>query len=115
MGTLNDYANKVLVEKQHESFIPDNELYQVLYLSIGLQGEFGEFCEKVKKIIRDKNGVISDKDKTLLKKELGDVMWYWVALCEKLQINPEDVLETNIEKLSKRCVENKIHGDGDER
>jgi len=81
-----------------------------MYLALGLVGESGEVAEKLKKFYRD--GTI-DKDK--VSKELGDVAWYWVRLCMWAGYQPSEVLEINTDKLSKRLMNNTIHGNGDDR
>ena len=37
-----------------------------------------------------------------LKRELGDILWYWVNACSALDLDPQDVLEENVRKLEKR-------------
>jgi NTP pyrophosphatase (non-canonical NTP hydrolase) len=37
-----------------------------------------------------------------MKRELGDIMWYWVNACRALNLNPNDVIAENIEKLKNR-------------
>ncbi len=52
------------------------------YVSLGLSGEAGEVCDKVKKLIRDKNwdgmhiDAIAKEDRHSIILELGDVLWY---------------------------------------
>jgi len=53
------------------------------YSKSGLIGEFGEVCNKIKKIFRDEQGVYSKETVQNLTKELGDVYWYIAALCKK--------------------------------
>lgn len=85
------------------------------YPYFGLAGETGEVMEKVKKIIRDKNGNFSDEDKLALKKELGDVMWYIANIAKDLNMTLEDVAKTNIEKLQSRKEKGTLRGSGDNR
>ena len=47
-----------------------------VYPTLGLAGEAGEVAEKIKKVIRDKNGIIDEETREMIKKELGDVLWY---------------------------------------
>lgn len=82
---------------------------------LGLNGETGEVSEKFKKIIRDKNGIISEEDKIEIKKELGDVLWYIALISDYMDISLEDVAKTNIEKLASRKNRNQLHGSGDNR
>ena len=35
-------------------------------------------------------------------KELGDIAWYWVNSCRALGLDPNDVLEENVNKLKSR-------------
>ena len=87
----------------------------ITYPTLGLVNEAGEFAGKVKKIFRDKNGVISDADREALKAELGDVLWYLTQLCTELNLSLEDVAKANLEKLFSRLERGKISGDGDTR
>ena len=82
---------------------------------LGLAGEAGEVTEKFKKVIRDKNGVITDADRDEIVKELGDVLWYVATLSRYLGVKFEDVAKKNIDKLSARLASNKLHGTGDNR
>lgn len=84
------------------------------YVSNGL-GEVGEVQGKIKKIIRDSKGIISEEHKTEIGKELGDVLWYIALMCEELGINMQQVAEGNIEKLFSRKVRGVIQGSGDNR
>lgn len=84
---------------------------------LGLAGETGEVVEKIKKHLRDKNGVFhpTPEDITELKKELGDVLWYLSALAFYNGINLDDVARANLNKLKSRKERDKIHGSGDNR
>lgn len=87
----------------------------VPYCALGLTGEAGEVAEKVKKIIRDKGGVVSDEDKHELLKELGDVLWYVTDFADQLGSSLREVAQMNYEKLQSRKLRNKITGSGDNR
>ncbi len=82
---------------------------------LGLAGEAGEVAEKFKKIIRDKNGEISEKDRKEILKELGDVLWYITLISKYLGCNLETVGKMNIEKLADRQTRNVIQASGDNR
>lgn len=80
------------------------------YVALGLNGEAGEVAEKIKKYIRD--GVFNKED---VVKELGDVMWYVSQLCNELSVSLEEVINTNMAKLSDRKERGVLGGSGDER
>lgn len=88
---------------------------RIIYPTLGLTGEAGEVSEKVKKLYRDFNGVLTHDYINELKKELGDVLWYISALCTDLGISMDEVAELNIQKLSSRQKRNVINGNGDNR
>ena len=69
--------------------------------AVGLSSEGGEFAEIVKKCIFQ--GKPMD-DETIFhcKRELGDIMWYWVNSCRALGLDPNEVLAENVEKLKAR-------------
>mgnify|MGYP000079300482 CR=1 FL=1 len=89
--------------------------HPIVYPTLGLTNEAGEVAGKIKKIFRDKKGVISEEDREALKYELGDVLWYLTQICAELGLTLEEVAEANITKLHSRLERGKIQGDGDER
>jgi len=86
-----------------------------VYPTLGLAGEAGEVAEKIKKAIRDKDGVVDDERKEELKKELGDVLWYVSQIASELNLSLNEIAEKNIEKLYNRMERNKLKGSGDNR
>jgi NTP pyrophosphatase (non-canonical NTP hydrolase) len=67
----------------------------------GLAAESGEFIEVPKKIIFQ--GKPLDEAAVFhLKRELGDVMWYWINACRALNLDPNDVIDENVRKLESR-------------
>jgi len=69
--------------------------------SIGMASEGGEFAEIVKKCIFQ--GKPLDADTIFhAKRELGDIAWYWINSCRALGLDPNDVLEENVNKLKSR-------------
>jgi NTP pyrophosphatase (non-canonical NTP hydrolase) len=89
--------------------------HPIVYPTLGLANEAGEVAGKVKKIFRDRGGVITDADREALALELGDVLWYLAELCTRLGISLDDVAAKNIAKLADRATRGVIHGDGDNR
>lgn len=102
-------------EKAWSTAVYPNKGSNIYYPTLGLAGEAGEVCEKMKKIMRDDNGVVSAEKKELIKKEIGDVLWYCAALSTELGIDLNDVAQTNIDKLFSRKERNTLHGSGDNR
>ncbi|MFA6973458.1 MAG: nucleoside triphosphate pyrophosphohydrolase family protein [Parcubacteria group bacterium] len=86
-----------------------------IYPTIGLAGETGEVSEKIKKVIRDKNGIMDEETKMAIEKELGDVLWYVSQLASELGLSLDQVAEKNIEKLASRLERGALHGSGDNR
>tara|TARA_B100000925_G_C21799899_1_gene384157 strand:- start:279 stop:608 length:330 start_codon:yes stop_codon:yes gene_type:complete len=86
-----------------------------IYPTLGLVGEAGEVAEKVKKVLRDKNGNFDIESKEAIKKELGDVLWYLSNLCTEFNFSLNDVAKLNLEKLELRASSGKITGSGDDR
>jgi NTP pyrophosphatase (non-canonical NTP hydrolase) len=102
-------------QQKARSFAVYPENMKLLYPVIGLAGESGEVCEKFKKIYRDSEGVISDKNRRLIALELGDVLWYVSNIAADLDLRLSDVARMNIEKLSSREKRGVLKGSGDER
>ncbi len=87
----------------------------VIYPTLGLTNEAGEVAGKIKKVFRDKDGVISEETREALKAELGDVLWYLAQVATELNLSLDDIAEHNIAKLLDRQARGKIQGDGDNR
>ena len=73
----------------------------LLTAMIGLTSEAGEAQEIVKKVLFQGKPFTEDT-RTHLSKELGDVMWYWINACNALDLDPNEVVQQNVEKLQAR-------------
>ena len=80
------------------------ESARLLTAALGLGSETGEFVEIVKKILLQ--GKPTSEDNIFhMKRELGDIMWYWVTACMALKIDPFEVIKENQDKLEARYGE----------
>jgi len=86
-----------------------------IYPTLGLCGEAGEVADKVKKVVRDRDGQFDAAVRDDLLLELGDVLWYVAQLASELELDLEAVAEANLAKLSSRAARNVIAGSGDRR
>lgn len=89
--------------------------HPIVYPTLGLANEAGEVAGKIKKIFRDRGGVITDADRDALVLELGDVLWYMAQICTELGVTLDDVAAANLAKLSARAQRGTIRGEGDHR
>ena len=86
--------------------------------AIGMLAESGEFAEIMKKILFQGRSM-SSNERYHMKRELGDVLWYWIQGCIALGYEPEEVMKENIAKLEKRypngfeIVRSEIRAEGD--
>lgn len=109
--TLNDYQQKALTTVISN----ESEFKNLLHWVLGINGEAGEIAEKVKKIIRDKNGEVSEQDKADMAKEVGDVLWYLAVFAHHLGVPFEDIAQQNLDKLQSRKARGVLGGSGDNR
>lgn len=86
-----------------------------VYPALGLCGEAGEVAEKVKKVVRDDGGVVSEEARTAIILELGDALWYLTAVARDIGSSLEDVAKANLQKLQSRIDRNTLRGSGDDR
>ena len=86
-----------------------------VYPTLGLAGESGEVAEKIKKVIRNDGGIMSDEKRGEIKKELGDVLWYVAQLSTELGLALGDVAQGNLDKLASRKERGVLHSEGDNR
>lgn len=109
--TMDEYQKKVTPLL----IVEGDQLTKLMYLGLGLNGEAGEVADKLKRIIRDGNSDVSNLDKDIYARELGDVLWYIATLAEHLGLTLEQVAQGNIDKLFSRKARGKLTGIGDNR
>ena len=79
-------------------------IHRLLTAALGICAEGGEFTEVVKKMVFQGKPV-NDENIFHMKRELGDIMWYWVTACAALNLDPYEVISENQEKLAARYGE----------
>lgn len=115
---LTGYTKMNFNEYQEKAF--ETALYpkigsNIYYPTMGLSGEAGEIANKVKKVMRDRGGRLTDAIREDLAQEIGDCLWYLSALSSELQLWMGDIATANIEKLTDRAERGTIQGSGDNR
>jgi NTP pyrophosphatase (non-canonical NTP hydrolase) len=80
---------------------PDVNVPLLITACLGLAAESGEFIEIPKKIIFQ-GKALNDDNVFHMKRELGDIMWYWINACRALNLDPNDVIAENVKKLESR-------------
>jgi NTP pyrophosphatase (non-canonical NTP hydrolase) len=84
-----------------QSYGPQINVPLLLTSGIGLASEGGEFNEIVKKLFFQ-GKPLTDDNVFHMKRELGDIAWYWANACNALGLDPNDVLAENVKKLEAR-------------
>jgi NTP pyrophosphatase (non-canonical NTP hydrolase) len=92
---------RILIDRLQSLEAHGVQVSRLLTAGIGLPGEAGEFSEIVKKIVFH-GKELDEENATKLKKELGDVAWYWTQACLALGIDPNSVISENVAKLEAR-------------
>ena len=92
--TINEYQKLAMRTCSPYGFCISN-------VGLGLAGEAGECADLIKKTLHQ--GHEFDKEKLI--RELGDVCWYVALACSVLEIDMEEVMTLNIEKLADRYPE----------
>jgi NTP pyrophosphatase (non-canonical NTP hydrolase) len=80
---------------------PDINVPLLLTGALGMAAECGEFCEIPKKIFFQ-GKALNEEAVFHMKRELGDIMWYWINACRALDLDPNDVIAENVRKLESR-------------
>lgn len=115
MSKINDYAKFVdsttsRQSKDFSAFIhsaselqaKDNiNVPRVLTAAIGMLAESGEFTEVLKKMVFQ-GKEFNEDNRFHMKRELGDILWYWIQGCIALGYTPDEVMDENIKKLEAR-------------
>ena len=95
------------------------QVARLLTSVIGMMAESGEFAEVVKKKVFQADTQFTNDEIFHMKRELGDVLWYWVQGCIALGFTPDEVMDENINKLEKRypngfeVIRSEVRAEGD--
>jgi NTP pyrophosphatase (non-canonical NTP hydrolase) len=98
MNRLDELDGNYVGDGEHG---PDINVPLLLTAALGLAAETGEFCEIPKKMYFQ-GKPLNEENVFHMKRELGDVMWYWINACRALGLDPNDVIAENVRKLEAR-------------
>ena len=97
-------SNKTMVLKHTMEELEEESGVNIALLltgAIGMASEGGEFAEIVKKCVFQ-GKPLDAETRFHAKRELGDILWYWINSCRALDLDPNEVVEENVNKLKKR-------------
>ena len=110
LNKYKDFVKEVTSEESNDWAYTQARMYELndsinisllLTGAIGIASEGGEFSEIVKKVTFQCKPM-DDDTKFHMKRELGDIMWYWINSCRALDLDPNEVIAENVEKLKAR-------------
>lgn len=112
LNKYKDFVQEVTSLESNSTMVLNNKLIDLeketgvniallLTASIGMASEGGEFSEIVKKCIFQ-GKPLNDDTVFHFKRELGDIMWYWINACRALDLDPNEVVAENVKKLEAR-------------
>ena len=84
-----------------EEYGPQVNVPLMITGALGMGAECGELQEIVKKMLFQ-GKPLSEENVFHMKRELGDIMWYWINMCRALQLDPNEVIDENVRKLEAR-------------
>lgn len=109
--TLEDYQGEAV----KTAIYPGMGTVQGLcYVGLGL-GEAGETQNKIKKVLRDDKGVLTDQKRLEIAKELGGTLWYIAMCAREIGFSLDTIGQMNIQELKSRQERGVIQGSGDNR
>ena len=110
LNKYKDFVKEVTSEESNDWAYTQARMYELndsinisllLTGAIGIASEGGDFSEIVKKVTFQ-GKPMDDDTKLHMKRELGDIMWYWINSCRALDLDPNEVIAENVEKLKAR-------------
>jgi NTP pyrophosphatase (non-canonical NTP hydrolase) len=109
-------------EEAYKTATYPDVMSNIVYPAMGLAGEAGELCDKIKKHWRNSNckfnslhAHLTEEQVEAIAFEIGDVLWYINALCMELGLSLDEVAQLNIKKLQDRRARDVIKSEGDNR
>ena len=114
-----EYLRGTYSMKGGEVIDQEIDMARLMTALIGMLAESGEFAEVVKKKVFQSDSKFKSDEIFHMKRELGDVLWYWCQGCIALGFTPQEVMRENINKLEKRypngfeVVRSEVREEGD--
>ena len=100
---MSDFINRVeevdLQDMENDATFVNTSL--LLTAAIGMAAEGGEFAEIPKKMFFQ-GKPLNEENVFHMKRELGDIIWYWINACRALNLDPNEVISENVKKLESR-------------
>jgi len=96
-GIKNEHILEIYETFQKET---EKKKFDLKYMGLGLGGEVGEVLNEVKKLERDDLDILTDDRRNKIILELGDVLWYFQGICQKLGCTIEEIMRLNMVKLN---------------
>ena len=93
--------NLIAFMERSETLNGDLSVPRLVTAGLGLSGEVGEFNEYVKKIMFH-GKEYTEENQIAMKKELGDIIWYWTQACLAMNVDPNEIIAANVAKLQAR-------------
>lgn len=93
-----------ITEEQYQAEIlrtyagPNNLPNKLTLAALGVAGEAGEVADLVKKHLFQGHPL----DRELLLSELGDILWYYMLLCQAMGYTLAEIMTCNVAKLRQR-------------
>lgn len=112
--TLDEYQERTSDSAVYPGAREQN-LIGLIYAGLGASNEAGEIAGKIKKIMRDDNGQITDEKRIAIQGEVGDTLWYLGQVADQLGLKLGAIAEANIAKLKDRKDRGVLQGSGDNR
>ena len=109
--TLNEYQE---IASKTAIYPGKGNIMGLVYTGLGL-GEAGEVQNKIKKILRDDNNIITEEKRIEIAKELGGNLWYISQCAKELGYTLDEIGNMNLDELKSRMNRGTIHGSGDNR
>lgn len=110
--TLNQYQQQAT----ETAIYPGQGTFQgLIYTSLGLGGEAGETLNKVKKILRDCDGILTEDKREAIVGEIKGCLWYVAACATELGVDLGTIAQMNLDELASRQDRGVLQGSGDDR
>lgn len=118
VGEVGELVRKLVDYMPAEVIRADDDLSRLL-MQMGILGDKFEAMKRQyragTKRLPEMPFDLSDAQRSALKKELGDIVWYWTRHACELKLTPSDVLSSNLIKLRDRADRGVLGGSGDNR